>query len=186
MLDGDIMNLEEKYKDKTRAFRAIKELIPYIVIVIVVVVIRTFIMTPVRVNGSSMSPYLEEGDILLLNKLDSSYERFDIVVVDVNNTKIIKRVIGLPGETVAYKDCQLYINDKPIDDFVKDCTTLDFSLENLYDYLIIPDGYYFVLGDNRENSSDSRDKRIGLIHESQIKGTVSTRLYPFGKFGKLK
>ena len=61
-----------------------------------------------------------------------------------------------------------------------------FSLENLYDYLIIPDGYYFVLGDNRENSSDSRDKRIGLIHESQIKGTVSTRLYPFGKFGKLK
>ena len=143
-------------------------------------------MTPVRVNGESMSPYLEEGDILILNKLDQSYNRFDIVVVNVNDTKIIKRVIGLPGETVSYESCKLYINNEEIDDFVKDCTTRDFSLTDLYDYLMIPNDYYFVMGDNRDNSSDSREPRVGLIHKSQIEGTVSIRLYPFNKIGKLK
>ena len=180
------MNKTEKYSEKTRAFKVLKELIPYVIIIVVVILVRTFIMTPVRVNGESMSPYLEEGDILILNKLDSSYKRFDIVVVNVNDTKIIKRVIGLPKETVAYENCKLYINDKEVEDFVKDCTTKDFSLTTLYDYLMIPEGYYFVMGDNRDNSSDSRDPRVGLVHESQIEGTVSVRLYPFNKLGKLK
>jgi len=180
------MAKEEKYNEKTRVFRVFKELIPYVIIVIVVILIRTFIMTPVRVNGESMYPYLEEGDILILNKLDSSYKRFDVVVVNVNNTKIIKRVVGLPGETVAYKDYNLYINDEEVEDVVKDCTTNEFSLTELYDYLMIPEGYYFVMGDNRDNSSDSRDYRVGLISESQIEGTSSLRLYPFNKIGKLK
>lgn len=180
------MEKEDKYSEKTRAFKVLKELIPYAIIVIVVVLIRMFIMTPVRVNGKSMSPYLEEGDILILNKLDKSYDRFDIVVININDTKIIKRVIGLPGETVAYKNCKLYINDEEIEDFVKDCTTRDFSLTELYDYLMIPNDYYFVMGDNRDNSSDSREPRVGLIHKSQIEGTVSIRLYPFKKIGKLK
>ena len=73
-----------------------------------------------------------------------------------------------------------------VEDFVKDCTTRNFSLTSLYDYLMIPNDYYFVMGDNRDNSSDSRDYRVGLIHKSQIEGTVSIRLYPFNKFGKLK
>ena len=180
------MDKMEKYNDRTRIFKVIKELVPYIIIVISVVLIRTFIMTPVRVHGESMSPYLEEGEILILNKLDNSYERFDIVVINSNDTKIIKRIIGLPGETVSYKECKLYINDEEVEDFVKDCTTKEFSLTTLYDYLMIPDGYYFVMGDNRDNSSDSRDYRIGLINESQIEGTVSIRLYPFNRLGKLK
>ena len=180
------MEKEEKYSEKTRVFKVFKELIPYAVIILVVVLIRTFIATPVRVNGESMSNYLKEGDILILNKLDKSYNRFDIVVVNVNGTKIIKRIIGMPKETIAYNSCQLYINEKPIDDFVKDCTTKDFSLSSLYDYLMIPNDYYFVMGDNRDNSSDSRYKRVGLIHKDQIEGTVSIRLYPFNKLGKLK
>ena len=179
------MENENKYSDKTRAFKVMKEIIPYLVIILVVVLIRTFLVTPVRVNGDSMSPYLKENDILLLNKLDKSYERFDIVVISINDTKIIKRIIGLPRETVAYNNCKLYINDEEVEDFVKDCTTRDFSLTELYDYLMIPDDYYFVLGDNRDNSSDSRDYRVGLIHKSQIEGTVSIRLYPFNKIGKL-
>lgn len=180
------MEKVEKYEEKTRVFKVFKELIPYAIIVLVVVLIRTFIMTPVRVNGESMSNYLEEGDILILNKMDKSYERFDIVVVNVNGTKIIKRIIGMPGETIAYKDCQLYINEKAVDDYVKDCSTKDFSLSSLYGYLLIPNDYYFIMGDNRGNSSDSRDKRIGLVSKDQIEGTVSIRLYPFKKFGKLK
>lgn len=177
---------KEKIEEKTRVFKVFREMIPYAVIVLVVVLIRTFIMTPVRVNGESMSDYLKEGDILILNKLDNSYNRFDIVVVNVNGTKIIKRIIGMPGETISYEDCQLYINEKPIDDFVKDCTTKDFSLNSLYGYLMIPNDYYFVMGDNRNNSSDSRDRRVGLVSKEQIEGTVSIRLFPFNKIGKLK
>ncbi len=180
------MKIRERYDEKTRVFKLFEDLLPYALIIIVVMIIRAFVMTPVRVNGESMYPTLEPGEILILNKLDTSYDRFDIVVVDVNGTKIIKRVIGLPGETVAYRDCKLYIDGKVIEDFVKDCTTKDFSLDELYDYLIIPNGYYFVMGDNRENSSDSRDSRIGLVSEEQIEGTVSVRLYPFNKIGKIK
>ena len=97
--------------------KIIKEIIPYIVIVLVVVLIRTFIITPVRVDGDSMKNTLKNGDILLLYKL-GSINRLDIIVLDEekDNEKIIKRVIGLPGETVAIKKGKIYINDKVIDD----------------------------------------------------------------------
>ncbi len=176
---------KKDYNEETRVFKIFKEAIPYLIIIGIVILIRTFIATPVRVNGDSMHPYLKEGEVLILNKMDKSYDRFDIVVINSNGTKIIKRVIGLPGESIAYKDCKLYIDDKEVEDFVGRCNTDDFSLEKLYNYAIIPEGYYFVMGDNRRNSSDSRDLRVGLISKSQIQGTTSIRLYPFNRMGKL-
>lgn len=170
--------------DKTRNF--IKALVPYVVIIFIVMTIRTFLVTPVRVTGSSMDPYLKDGEILILNKTDKKYDRFDIVVADAANTKVIKRVIGLPGENVEYKNCKLYINGKETRDFVTDCITNDFSLEELYGYAYLPEDYYFVMGDNRTGSSDSRDQRIGLIKKDNIDGTVVIRLTPLSKFGSLK
>lgn len=177
--------MNEEQKEKTRVFKVFKELLPYFLIIITVVIIRTFIATPVRVNGISMKPNLKEGDVLILNKLDKSYKRFDVVVINIDNTKIIKRVIGLPGETIRYEDCKLYIDDKVVEDFVTECITDNFSLETLYNYVMIPDNYYFVMGDNRKDSSDSRDYRVGLIEKSQIEGTATIRLFPFNKFGKI-
>lgn len=182
--------MEEKeqksdYNEKTRAFKIFREALPYLIIIIIVILIRTFIATPVRVNGDSMYPYLKEGEVLILNKMDKSYNRFDIVVVNSNGTKIIKRIIGMPGESIEYKDCKLYINGEEMEDFIDNCSTEDFSLEGLYKYAIIPEEYYFVMGDNRRNSSDSRDYRVGLISKSQIEGTTSIRLYPFNRLGKL-
>ena len=84
--------------------KILKELYPYVVIVVVVVLFRTYIATPVRVDGDSMKDTLHNNDILILNKLDKSYKRFDIVVVNYNNTKLVKRIIGMPGENIAYKD----------------------------------------------------------------------------------
>jgi signal peptidase I len=75
----------------------------------VVVIFRTFIATPVRVDGDSMNDTLHNNDILILNKLEKNYDRFDIVVINYNNTKLVKRIIGLPGENISYKDNQLYI-----------------------------------------------------------------------------
>lgn len=169
--------------DKEKLKKIFKELLPYIIIVIVVVLIRTFIVTPVQVVGTSMVPTLSDKQILVLKKYDKKFDRFDIVVFDYNDSTLIKRVIGLPGEHVEYKDNKLYINGKKVDEDFIDDTTNDFDLSEI-DYKIIPEGYYFVMGDNRNNSTDSRF--IGLIKEDQIKGSSTFSLFPFKTFGKIE
>lgn len=164
--------------------KIIKEIYPYIVIIIVVVLFRTFIATPVRVDGSSMNDTLHNKDILILNKLNKNFKRFDIVVIKINNTKIIKRVIGLPGENIEYKDNELYINNKKIDD-IDTSMTKNFSLLDLYGIDKIPEDSYFVMGDNRGNSLDSRFKEVGLVSKEKILGTTKIRLFPFNKIGKI-
>ena len=156
-----------------------KELLPYIMIVVVVLAIRAFIATPVRVDGASMNPTLEDGEILILKKYDRSLERFDIVVLDYNGEKLVKRVIGLPGEKIAYKDNKLYVDGKRVKEPFEHEVTDDFELEEQ-----IPEGYYFVLGDNRINSTDSR--MIGAISKEQIQGTTNFSIFPFDKFGTVK
>ena len=91
----------------------IRELIPYLIIILVVLILRTFVITPIIVSGESMVPTLDGGELMLLKKYDTSYERFDIVVVNKNveGDNLIKRVIGLPGETIKYRNEKLYIND---------------------------------------------------------------------------
>lgn len=162
----------------------VRELIPYLVIIVVVILFRTFIATPVRVEGSSMVPTLKDGDILVLNKLSHNYKRFDIVVVSTNKSKIVKRIIGMPGENIEYKDNKLYIDGKVIEDKTVEATD-DFTLKELYGMNRIPDGYYFVMGDNRDGSSDSRDYRIGLIKKENILGKTIFRLFPFNKIRTL-
>lgn len=159
--------------------KVIKEVIPYIVIVVVVVLIRTFIITPVRVDGDSMKNTLKNGDILLLYKL-SNIDRFDIIVLDEekDNEKIIKRVIGLPGETVAIKKGKIYINDKVIDDEYAYGETTD------YNKVTLRDDEYFILGDNRLISKDSR--YFGPIKDNEIKGKIVFRLFPFTKIGTVQ
>ena len=163
--------------------RVLKELYPYIVIIVVVVLFRTFIATPVRVNGGSMEDTLYDGEILILNKLNHNYKRFDIVVINKLDTRLVKRVIGLPGESIEYKDNNLYINGELLDD-VALSRTADFNLKDLYNIDKIPEDTYFVMGDNRGNSSDSRDHRVGLVKKSEIIGTTKIRLFPFNKIGK--
>lgn len=163
-----------------------KEWISYIVIIVTIILIRTFIATPVMVDGVSMVPTLVDNQVLVLYKLDKNYKRFDIVVIDheINNEKehLVKRVIGLPGEYVEYKDSKLYVNKKEVkEDFIK-VETDDFSLAKL-GFLEIPENYYFVVGDNRGDSSDSRV--LGLIPKKEIKGKVVFSLFPFKRFGKI-
>lgn len=172
--------MDNKMKD------TIKNIIPYIIVIIVVVLLRIFIITPVQVVGSSMNPNLKNGELMLLNKIKykfSEIERFDIIVVDYKKP-LIKRVIGLPGEKVEYKDDTLYINGKKVEEnFEKNGVTYDYNIsETGYD--IIPENMYFVVGDNRINSSDSRS--IGLIKKSEIAGKANFILIPFDKFGFVK
>lgn len=168
--------------------KIIKELIPYVVIVLVVVLFRTFIATPVIVSGSSMDPTLKDGEILILNKLAKKYNREDIVVIDVvingKKERIVKRIIGMPGEKIEYVDHSLYINDEKISDSFNKITN-DFSLKDITGLEEIPEGYYFVMGDNRDNSLDSRDSRLGLIKEEDIIGKPIFRIWPLNKIGTI-
>jgi signal peptidase I len=93
--------------------KIIKELVPYILIIVVVLLFKLYIMTPVRVNGSSMAPTLQDGDLMILDIISfklSGAKRFDVLVADQGEELLIKRVIGLPGEKVEVRLQQLYLN----------------------------------------------------------------------------
>lgn len=172
----------------------IKELIPYLIIVIVVILIRSYIVTPVIVRGDSMDDTLENGQVLFLSKISyriHKIERFDIIVIkDVDDDLIIKRVIGKPGDYVEYKNSVLYINGKKVKDTYGNGETSDFTLEEICEITgdncmgKIPKGKYLALGDNREVSADSRVK--GLFTRKQILGKATLRIWPLNKIKIVK
>jgi len=127
-----------------------------------------------------MHPTLQDKEFMILNKisLKQGINRFDIVVVQENNKYIIKRVIGLPGESVMYKDNKLYINGKVIEDNYSKTTTNDF------DNVVLGENEYFVMGDNRAVSSDSRI--IGPVNIKNIKGKTNLIIFPFNKMGTVE
>ncbi len=154
----------------------------YVFIVIAVLIIRTYFVTPAIVDGESMNDTLLDGQIVILNKISYRFNdinRFDIVVLknDEDNDKIIKRVIGLPNENIKYTDNKLYINDKLVETDLKFKETTDFEYET-------KDNEYFVLGDNRVVSKDSRI--LGNFKKEDIVGKVNIRIYPLDRIGSIK
>lgn len=132
-----------------------------------------------------MVPSLLDGDIMILDKIGyriNGLKRFDIVVIKYNNEKIIKRVIGLPGDYIEYKDNILYVNGKEIKEEYKRDITNNFSLKDL-GYEKIPENKYLVLGDNRSISKDSRI--IGLIDKEDIEGYTGIIVFPFKRIGNV-
>lgn len=164
-----------------------KEILPYIIVIIAVILIRQFVITPIQVVGTSMKPNLIDGELMLLNKINYKFneiKRFDIVVVDYKDEALVKRVIGLPGEKVKYQDGKLYINDELVkENFKTNGETEDYNITQT-GYTTIPEDMYFIVGDNRINSADSRI--IGLIDRDIILGKANFVLFPFSKFGNVK
>jgi len=161
--------------------------------------IRYFIFIPIIVEGDSMMPTLENDDRVIVNKIGpslTSFDRFDVVVFKVDDTRYVKRIIGLPGDTISYQDDELYINGKKVEEpFIEEMknnmhkygkVTYDFTLEEITGDTKVPEGHYFVLGDNRLYSLDSRDKRVGFVKEEDLIGCVELIMYPFNRIQLVK
>jgi len=181
-------------KRKGEIFDWIKALL---IAFILAFVVRTYFFSPIVVDGPSMLPTLHDRDKMIVNKFTyriNEPERFDIVVFHAINQKdFIKRVIGLPGEHVSMKDGILYIDGEEVlepffesseEDFDYPLTR-DFSLEEIPgDYEEIPEGYVLVLGDNRNNSTDSR--AIGLVSVDEIVGKANLIFWPYNRIQIIK
>lgn len=160
--------------------------------------IRYFIFSPVAVEGASMMPTFEDGDKVIVNKVGpkiSDYQRFDVIVFKAASEEknYIKRIIGLPGDHIAYKDDVLYINGKAYEEpyltkykealLDKGDFTYDFTLDEQLGEMTVPEGHFFVLGDNRRGSIDSRDQTVGFVAQDKILGTAGFVLWPFNRIG---
>lgn len=147
-----------------------------IIVSICTILFNTFVAQLAQVNGDSMNPTLKSGQLLVISKLhktSNSFERGDIVIFDWNGKHLIKRLIGLPGETVQIKDNSIYINGEKIKDYV-DIEVYDAGI--LSNETVLSENEYIFLGDNRNNSMDSRE--FGVVNESVIIGKVLCRVLP--------
>ncbi|QFJ56251.1 signal peptidase I [Pseudobutyrivibrio xylanivorans] len=170
----------------------IREIISVVINVLicfaVVFVITQFIGQRTVVSGSSMEDTLSDGDNLIVDKVSYKLhdpERFDVVVFPYQyeeDTYYIKRIIGLPGESVRIDGGgNIYVNDQLLTENYGTETILNPGLANTEIYL--GPGEYFVLGDNRNNSTDSRFEAVGNIKGDDIVGKAWLRVYPFNSFG---
>ncbi len=171
----------------------LKSLLIDVIIAVILAAIVLFFIRPTIVKQSSMENTLHENDYMIMYKQayrSHAPERGDIIIfqstmIDENTGRdklLIKRVIGLPGDQIAIIDDQLYINGEAYhEDYLKDGYTPAFEIPAAGETYTVPEGEYFVMGDNRAGSIDSRRSEVGNVAEGDIKGKVVLRLFPFSK-----
>ncbi len=177
-------------KEKNTKIEIIQWIVAVIIVAVAAFVLRSFVFCTVKVKGPSMEPLYVHGDIVVAEKLSgflSSPEKGDIVVCKYSTSDelIIKRVLGLPGDEIdiyydhGLEECVLEINGERIEeDYIKEAMMQPGDTEYPY---VVPEGCYFVMGDNRNLSSDSRFMSIGAIAKENIEGKVVFKIWPLGK-----
>ena len=182
----------EKEEKKSGALREILSMIGWILFIFCLVfLVTTYVGQRTRVEGHSMEPALSDGDNLIVDKISYRFhdpERFDIIIFPYQwepNTYYIKRIIGLPGETIQIDDeGNIYIDGEVLQEH--------YGLERIKnpgsarEPITLGEDEYFVLGDNRNNSEDSRFTQVGAIHRDDIVGRAWLRIYPFDRIGFIR
>ena len=181
----------EETKERS-IFRELGGWLLYILIIIgLTYLIITFVGQRTRVSGSSMETTLSNGDNLIVDKLTHHFKepkRYDIIVFPYKyeeNTYYIKRIIGLPGETVQVIDGYTYINGEQLAGDIYGAEVME-SAGIAAEPITLGGDEYFVLGDNRNHSSDSRDPSVGILKRKDLMGRAWIRIYPFDKMGVIK
>lgn len=177
---------------KEKIIKEIFDMSIYILLAVIIsFLILTFVGQRTPVDGSSMEPTLSDGDQLILDKLSYRFndpKRFDIIVFPYyyeEKSHYIKRIIGLPGETVFIDpEGNIYIDGELLHETYGLEVILDAGRANVP--VVLGEDEYFVMGDNRNNSHDSRYEDVGNIQRSQINGRAWARIWPFSEFGRLK
>ena len=177
--------------------KVLKELLNTGVYLLVVLcltyLVITFVGQRTVVEGESMESTLSDGDNLIVDKLSYRFrdpQRFDIIVFPFQyqkNTYYIKRIIGMPGETVQIDlNGNIYIDGELLPESYGREIMSPENIGRAYEPIVLGEDEYFVMGDNRNNSSDSRTEVVGNIHRDDIIGRAWVRIWPFEKFGVLK
>ena len=185
---------EQEFTEEDNKSYPLLELAGMLVYIIIVLAVTflfiTFVGQRTHVSGESMENTLDDGDQLIVDKITYRFkdpERFDIIVFPFHykeNTYYIKRIIGLPGETVQIADGLIYIDGEVLQESYGREVIQDPGLAA--EPITLGEDEYFVLGDNRNQSSDSRDPSVGLIHRDEIVGRAWLRIWPLDSFGILK
>ena len=183
-------NRNEEQKETTLMKEIISTVVYLLVVVALTFLFVEFVGQRTHVNGDSMNATLENGDNLIVDKISYRFknpERYDIIVFPYKyqeKTYYIKRIIGLPGETVEIEDGVIYINGEVLEENYGKEVMRSSGIAS--EPIELGEDEYFVLGDNRNNSSDSRDPSVGNIKKDDIVGRAFIRIWPFDKFGILK
>lgn len=188
----DMTDEEQDDGKKTGGFlRGIMEWAVYILaIVALTFVINTYVGQRTYISGPSMQPTLHDGENLIVDKISYRFkdpERYDIIVFPYHfqeNTYYIKRIIGLPGETIQIKEGYVYINDELLDEHYGAEVMLKEGIAA--EPIELGEDEYFVLGDNRNHSSDSRDPNVGVLKREDLIGKAWVRIWPLDKFGVIR
>ena len=187
-------NKEEAPEQEQSIWRSLGGTLLYLLVIVLLTwVIVTFVGQRTKVDGHSMEPTLSDGDNLIVDKLSYRFhdpERFDIIVFPFQyqaNTYYIKRIIGLPGETVQIMDDgSIYINGEKLEENYGMEVIKPETIGRAAEPIELGDDEYFVMGDNRNNSSDSRTDMVGNIKRENIIGKAWLRIWPVSDFGVLQ
>ena len=155
-----------------------------ITVAAVAVLVATLFLPVLRIYGASMTPALEEGDLVVSVK-GADFEQGDIISFYYNNRILVKRAIAFPGDWVNIdEDGNVYVNDRLLDEpYLAEKMKGECDIELPYQ---VPDGKIFVLGDHRSTSVDSRNSAIGDVSEEQIVGKIVFRIWPLSEMGTVK
>ncbi len=173
-------------EDRSTARELLSWAIYILIAVAIAMLLRFFVFEFVRVDGPSMNPTLESGEAVFVekvSKITGNFTRGEIVVVSYPNRteSFVKRIIGVPGDTVAITDGKAYLNGQTLDEpYIKEP-----YIEGDMETVTVPEGHYFVMGDNRNNSSDSRSSAVGPIPAENVIGHAMFIIWPLDQISGL-